>query len=65
MFKVLVGNIGMVIETKDEATARWTFDEYVKLSQEAYGRCTGEPVTLMAGDEILLDYAPATAMVEA
>ena len=65
MFKVIVGNIGMVIETSDEATARWTFDEYVKLSKEEYGRCTGEPVTLMAGDEILLDYAPAETMIEA
>lgn len=65
MFKVIVGNIGVVIETADEQTARWTFDEYVKLSNEPYGRCTGEPVTFMAGDEILLDYQPKPDMVEA
>lgn len=48
----------MVLETAEEATARWTFDLYVGISKANQGRGGNEPVTLFSGDEILLDYAP-------
>lgn len=50
-FEVLVGNIGTVLTTEDEVEARNTFEAYVSKSESAYGRASGESVTLMKDGE--------------
>ncbi len=52
---VNVGNIGN-IEYTNKKEAINTFNEYVKQSQDNYGRAAGESVYLIQGDGVLLEY---------
>ncbi len=53
---VIVGNIGTVETTNDIEEAVLWYDEYVELSTNGCGRCAGEAITLMIGDEIVREH---------
>ena len=56
IYTVVVGNIGMILETNHHTVAVRTFQDYVMLSSNNAGRAAGEDVTLFRGDEPLLEY---------
>lgn len=51
MYTVIVGNIGTTGTFKSLKAARASFDEYVKMSVEGYGRSAGESVILLRNNE--------------
>lgn len=55
-YQVIVGNVGTVLDTDDQAKATATFQEYVWKSVEQDGRVSGEPVTLMRDGEPLAEF---------
>ena len=55
-YQVYVGNIGMVLETKELSEAIDCFREYLFQSQSGYGKASGESVCVMADNEPLPDY---------
>ena len=57
-YTVLVGNIGAVYDGDSRAAAMTAYEEYVRQSQNGYGRAAGEPVTVFEGTEILFEYDP-------
>lgn len=57
-YRVMVGNIGTVEETGDEALAREVFDHYAGLSRSDCGRAGRERVCLFRGDDIIQVYNP-------
>jgi hypothetical protein len=57
-WKLVVGNLGTVFETKNGYVAQVNFDIYMRLSKRAYGRVSGESVTLFCDDEIHREYHP-------
>ena len=56
IYTVVVGNIGMVLETNQHSAAVRCFQDYVILSSDHFGRSAGEDVTMLRDDEILLAY---------
>ena len=56
IYTVVVGNIGMIIETNQHSAAVRSFQDYVVLSSDNIGGAAGEDVTLFRGDEPLLEY---------
>lgn len=56
-WSVIVGNIGTVYHGHSESKARTTYLNYVHQSQAAYGRASGEPVTLLRDGEPVKEYA--------
>lgn len=56
VYKVVVGNIGMVYTGDDYRQARDIFDIYVEQSQSNYGRASGEMVTLFDCDRLVREY---------
>lgn len=65
MYSILVGNLGMVMETPNYVTAKWTFDEYVEASKQHNNRASGEPVTMMENGEIVMEFAPTISKEQA
>jgi hypothetical protein len=57
-YEVIVGNVGTVIETKDKEFAERVYKEYVQLSREVIGRCSGECVALFGNGELIRGYDP-------
>lgn len=57
-YRVMVGNVGTVEETGDEAMAREVFAHYEKLSRSDCGRAGRERVCLFQGDDLIQEYNP-------
>ncbi len=59
-YSLYVGNIGHIDDYNTVQEAMKDYNEYVELSQNGYGRCAYEEVTLfdLETDEIVLDYQP-------
>jgi hypothetical protein len=55
-FRVLVGNVGTVHTGRDYVTAARVYAEYLTISKSGHGRAAGEDVTLIGGDDIVLEY---------
>jgi hypothetical protein len=55
-YRVIVSNVGTVYTGKDYAAAYAQFIEYRSMSQSLVGRAGGESVTLIGGDDIVLEY---------
>ena len=55
---VVVGNIGVVVETQSIGVAHDTFDGWMEMSKSKHGRASGETVTLMVDGEIMNEYTP-------
>ncbi len=47
MYTIIVGNLGQVGTCSKEKDARKTFDKYVGMSKDGYGRVSGEEVTVI------------------
>lgn len=62
-YTVVVGNIGQV-HYGTLKRARAVFAEYLSLSKANYGRCAGEPVTLIDGDGEIVSEYPGTVSHE-
>ena len=56
IYTVVVGNIGMILETNHHSVAIRTFQDYVMLSSNNAGSAAGEDVTLFRDEEPLLEY---------
>lgn len=56
--RIIVGNIGTVIDRADERQAREVFTEYKEQSATGYGRAAYEQVTWMKGEEIYKEFRP-------
>lgn len=56
MHRVIVSNVGMVVETASHEEARRTYFNYVRLSNRQYGRTAGENVTWVHGEEIIKEH---------
>jgi hypothetical protein len=56
VYTVIVGNIGTIGTFKSLTAARASFDEYVKMSVDGYGRAAGESVTLIRGEELIQEH---------
>lgn len=54
--KIIVSNVGTVVETRSREEARRTYFDYVRLSNRQYGRVAGENVTWMHGEEIMKEH---------
>lgn len=54
MFAVIVGNVGIVYEGKDENEATTTYREYVQQSDSGHGRAGGEPVAILKDGDLFL-----------
>ncbi len=61
-YQVVVGNVGLVLDTDNMQTAARTFQEYVWKSLESEGRCSGEPVTLMRNGEPVQEFDPGESI---
>ena len=59
IYAVCVGNVGMVLETNQRSAAIRCFQDYVILSDDQFGRASGEDVTLFGDGEILLGHIGA------
>ena len=57
-YRVTVDNIGLVLETYDESTARDTFDEYTRKSKAGEGRAAGERVYFFEDNTVTDEYDP-------
>lgn len=57
-YTVTVGNLGVVYEGFDHREASATYFDYAWQADSGYGRVAFEPVTIMVGDEVLLEYTP-------
>lgn len=58
-YQVVVGNVGTVTDTDDEAVARKDYDSYRELSILGYGRAGDESVSLFEDGELVIEYHPA------
>jgi len=50
-YQVVVGNLGTVYDGDNSFAAEKNFQEYVKISNNDYGRVSNEPVTLFVDGE--------------
>ena len=56
-WEVIVGNIGTVYSGPSGAIARQKYGDYQDMSQDNYGRASGESVVLMCNGEPVKEYA--------
>ena len=56
IFQVIVGNIGMVLETNQRSAAVECFHDYVFESTGQHGRAAGEDVTLLEDEHIIAEH---------
>lgn len=56
--EIVVENVGTVITTEDEAVAEKAYTNYVTLSRDGVGRCSGESVTWMRDDDVYREFDP-------
>jgi hypothetical protein len=54
--QVIVGNLGTVYQGTNGSLAGQTYREYVNLSNQAHGRCSGESVTWLRGGNIHMEF---------
>ncbi len=54
--EIVVGNIGVVLQTDDHREARISFVDYCKLSLDNTGRAGGESVTWMRDGELYREH---------
>lgn len=59
-YALIVGSVGQVMQTDDLAEAMEEFNAYCCFAKNSYGRCAGEPVVLMDGDEIIKEQPAGT-----
>lgn len=57
-YQVIVGNIGTVTTVPSLAEAEGCYEKWVKISKAAYGRASGESVTLMVDGEPIKEHEP-------
>jgi hypothetical protein len=57
-YEVVVGNIGTVYKGKAKRLALKDYTNYIGQSQSGGGKAAGEPVTLLADDDIIKEYLP-------
>lgn len=57
-YKVIVGNIGTVLDTDNFKEATSTYKRYCQISDANHGRVSNEPVTLFKNDEPWREYLP-------
>ena len=55
-YRVIVGNIGTVLETSRLSAAEDVYKDYIELSRNNYGRAAGEAVTLLEDDEPIKEH---------
>ena len=58
IWEVLVDNVGIVFIGSNGFNAIKSFNEYVALSKNSYGRMSGEKVYLIKNNEINKEYQP-------
>ncbi len=56
MYQVIVGNVGLVVDTDNKAEANVAFRQYVNNSKNNIGMASGETVTLMVDGELDLEH---------
>tara|TARA_Y100000034_G_C6824281_1_gene371528 strand:- start:54 stop:284 length:231 start_codon:yes stop_codon:yes gene_type:complete len=59
-YEVHAENIGTVYTGIDIDEATSTYQTYVQMSEDGYGRVAGETVTLMADDDIVTQHVGST-----
>ena len=59
MYQVVVGNIGTILETSDEAEALRAYRLYTSRSLLGSGRAAYETVTILANDDIVREHTPS------
>lgn len=59
MYQVVVGNIGTILETSDEAEALRAYRLYTSRSMLGSGRAAYETVTILANDDIVREHTPS------
>lgn len=55
-YQIVVGNVGTVKDTDNQAEALYMFEVYKAYSQTNYGRTAGEDVTLLVDGEPVKEY---------
>lgn len=57
-YEVVVGSIGTVYRGRSRSIAFESFDGYKRRSKEGLGRASGESVTLIMDEDIVVEYVP-------
>jgi hypothetical protein len=58
IYTVIVGNIGTVHVGTNRRQARAVYRGYIEESKRNLGRAAGEPVTMLADEEIFAEFNP-------
>lgn len=63
-YHLIVGNVGVVTRTDDEALANKDYDEWVEISKGEFSRASGCTVVLFSNWEIKRQHQPEEATQE-